>query len=113
MNAICWTARRTGAFITASAILFVGLNGVAGYIVFSNAADSALSRVDAVVVLGGEHDGREGYGLSLARQGLASTVVLSDPYSSRDPLMRKICLHHYEAVEVICARPYPLAGKPL
>ena len=111
MNAFWRTARRTAAFITAFAAVIVGFNGVAGYIIFGNAADSAVSRVDAVVVLGGEHDGREGYGLALARQGLASTVVLSDPYPSADPLMSQICLRHYDAVEVICSRPDPATTR--
>jgi uncharacterized SAM-binding protein YcdF (DUF218 family) len=107
VNAVWRTARRTAAFITAFATVVVVVNGVAGYIIFGNAADSAGSHVDAVVVLGGEHDGREGYGLALARQGFASTVVLSNPYPSADPLMRKICLRHHGAAEVICARPDP------
>jgi hypothetical protein len=87
MNVFWRTARRTAAFITAFAAVIVALNGVADYIIFGNAADSAVSRVFAVVVLGGEHDDREGYGLALARQELASTVVFSDPYPSADPLM--------------------------
>ncbi|OBG26732.1 hypothetical protein A5764_04810 [Mycobacterium sp. 852002-51057_SCH5723018] len=85
----------------------VGFNGIAGYIVFSDAADTAVSRVDAVVVLGGEHDGREGYGLALAQQGLASTVVLSNPYPASDRLMSQVCLRHYDAVNVICSKPDP------
>ena len=83
------------------------LNGAAGYIVFSNAADSPVSRVDAVVVLGGEHDGREDYGLGLARSGLASAVVLSNPYPSGDRVMARMCSHRDESVEVLCARPEP------
>jgi len=89
----------------------MALNGVAGYIIFGNAADSAVSRVDAVVVLGGEHDGREGYGLALAQRGLASTVVLSDPYPSAGPLMSQMCVRHYDAVEVICSRPDPATTR--
>ncbi|MGH3556127.1 YdcF family protein [Mycobacterium sp.] len=92
-------------------LVILALNGVVGYIIFGNAADSGVSRVDAVVVLGGEHDGRESYGLTLARQGLASTVVLSDPYPSADPLMRQICSRHHDAVEVICARPDPVTTR--
>jgi uncharacterized SAM-binding protein YcdF (DUF218 family) len=111
VNAFWRAVRRTAAFITAFAVVIVVLNGVAGYIIFGNAADSAVSHVDAVVVLGGEHDGREGYGLALARQGLASTVVLSDPYPSADPLMTQICLRRYDAVEVICSRPDPATTR--
>jgi uncharacterized SAM-binding protein YcdF (DUF218 family) len=107
VNTFWRTARRTTAFIVAFATVIAALNCVAGYIVFGDAADSAMSPVDAVVVLGGEHDGREGYGLALAPRGLASTVVLSDPYPAADRLMSQICMRRYDAVEVICTRPEP------
>jgi uncharacterized SAM-binding protein YcdF (DUF218 family) len=83
------------------------LNGVAGFFVFSNAAEDQVSHVDAVVVLGGEHDGREGYGLALARQTHSSAVVLSDPYAVSDPVMRRMCLYRNDGVETICSRPDP------
>jgi uncharacterized SAM-binding protein YcdF (DUF218 family) len=101
------TARRATAFITALATVIGVLNGVAGYIIFGRAADSVVSHVDAVVVLGGEHDGRENYGVTLATEGLASTVLLSDPYPADDPLMSQICLSDHGRVEVICRRPDP------
>jgi uncharacterized SAM-binding protein YcdF (DUF218 family) len=47
-----------------------------GYFVFNRAAISPLGKADAIVVLAGEHDGREEYGISLAQRGLAPTVVL-------------------------------------
>ncbi|UMB70707.1 YdcF family protein [Mycobacterium paraterrae] len=91
--------------ITTSVTATAALNGVAGYAIFSNAVDSPPSHADAVVVLGGEHDGREDYGLALARSGLASTVVLSNPYSSSDQVMNRVC--HDASVEVLCVRPEP------
>jgi uncharacterized SAM-binding protein YcdF (DUF218 family) len=100
-------ARRTAALVSASITAIAALNGAAGYAVFSNAADSPMSHVDAVVVLGGEHDGREDYGLALARQGLASTVVLSNPYPATDRVMTRMCVHRNETVEVLCVRPEP------
>ncbi|MGB7361805.1 MAG: YdcF family protein [Rhodococcus sp. (in: high G+C Gram-positive bacteria)] len=41
------------------------------------------SQADAIVVLGGDHDGREEYALGLAEQGYAPQVVFSDPYTGR------------------------------
>lgn len=99
--------RRAAAVLTTLATLGVALNSVLGYVIFGNAVESTVSRVDAVVVLGGEHDGREGYGVALARQGLASAVVLSDPYPTTDPIMSRMCLHRNETVDVICSRPDP------
>ncbi len=107
VNAVWHAARRTAAVITTFATLMAALNGAAGYLLLSNAVESSVSRVDAVVVLGGEHDGREGYGVALARQELASAVVLSDPYPAGDPIMNRMCLRRSEGVEVICARPDP------
>ena len=52
---------------------------------FANAKVDELQRVDAIVVLGGEHDGREDYRLNLARAGWAPTVVMSNPYDTGDP----------------------------
>lgn len=111
MKAFWRTARRTAVFVTAFATVVAVANGVAGYFILGKAADSAASRVDAVVVLGGEHDGREGYGLALTRQGLASTLVLSDPYPADDRLMSHMCLGRYHAVEVICSRPDPMTTR--
>jgi uncharacterized SAM-binding protein YcdF (DUF218 family) len=100
-------ARRTAVVVTTVLTAIAALNGAAGYLIFSNAAEDQVSQVDAVVVLGGEHDGREGYGLALARRGLAPAVVLSDPYPASDPVMRRMCLHRNDGVEVICSRPDP------
>lgn len=100
-------ARRSAAVLAVLAPVLVAVNGVCGYLVFARAADSVVSHVDAVVVLGGEHDGREGYGVALARQGLAPTVVLSNPYPATDRVMSRICSGQHGAVRVICPRPEP------
>ena len=39
----------------------------------------------------GEHDGREDFGIGLAKQGWASTVVISNPYGDGDPVMKRVC----------------------
>ncbi|WP_284235235.1 YdcF family protein [Mycobacterium antarcticum] len=84
--------------------------GVSGYYVFANAKVDPLQRADAIIVLGGEHDGREDYGLHLAREGWAPTVVLSDPYWDGDPVMRRVCRAGGD-VEVMCLRPDPLTTR--
>lgn len=87
------------------AIILVDM-GLSGYFVFANAKVDQLEHADAIIVLGGEHDGREDYGLQLAREGWAPTVVLSDPYWDRDPVMKRVC-RSPEDVEVICFAPDP------
>jgi uncharacterized SAM-binding protein YcdF (DUF218 family) len=81
--------------------------GVGGYLVFGRARQDALTRVDAIVVLGGEHDGREQYGIGLARAGYARTVVLSNPYGPDDRLMNRLCASGDTAVTVLCEVPNP------
>jgi uncharacterized SAM-binding protein YcdF (DUF218 family) len=110
-NAVWRGARRAAVRATGLVTVTIALNSAIGYTVYSNAADSVLSPVDAVVVLGGEHDGREAYGLGLAQRGLASTVLLSNPYRATDRVMKRMCLRRNDAIEVICSRPDPLTTR--
>lgn len=96
--------------IVAVLLIFVVDMAISGYLLFTNAAVDTLERADAIIVLGGEHDGREDYGIRLAREGWASTVVLSNPYGPDDPVMRRVC-HDTGGIEVICRRPEPLTTR--
>lgn len=60
---------------------------------------------DAILVLGGAHDGREQLGLRLAREGYAPRVLFSDPYET-SALMNRICHGRY-SFEVSCFDPSP------
>ncbi|WP_082169023.1 YdcF family protein [Mycolicibacterium chlorophenolicum] len=92
------------AVLALVSVLF--LNGATGTLFFAHAEPDPLRKVDAIVVLGGEHDGREAYGLKLAEQGYAPTVLMSDPYGSRDRVMKKYCKRRTD-IEVICRPPVP------
>ncbi|MEE4025391.1 YdcF family protein [Gordonia sp. PKS22-38] len=78
---------------------------------FTEEHQDALRPVDAIVVLGGEHDGREDYGLELAAEGYADTVLISDPYRPYDPddarIMDRVCNAGTDSIEVICFAPDP------
>ena len=87
---------------------------ISGYFLFRNASNDPLERADAIVVLGGEHDGREDFAIGLAKQGWASTVVISNPYFDGDPVMERVChdVHGDEGpVEVLCLVPSPLTTR--
>ncbi|MBY6678757.1 MULTISPECIES: YdcF family protein [unclassified Rhodococcus (in: high G+C Gram-positive bacteria)] len=101
-----WTVRL--ALVMASLVVAgtVGL-GASGYVLFTRAAEDPVTSVDAIIVLGGEHDGREEYGLDLARSGVADTVVLSDPYNSRDRRMAAWCASGTATLTVLCPAPVP------
>ena len=83
---------------------------LAGIFLFRHAKVDNLQKADAVVVLGGEHDGREDYGIELARDGWAPTVVISDAYPDDDPVMRRVC-QPQASIEVICARAPELTTR--
>lgn len=81
--------------------------GVSGYLLFTNGHMDRVTRADAVVVLGGEHDGRESYGLELAARGYADTVLLSNPYWIDDNIMKQACAASTPEVKVVCFKPEP------
>jgi len=91
-------------------MLLLLINGVSGAVLFANAEPDPLGNADAIVVLGGEHDGREAYGLDLAEAGYASTVVLSDPYGPNDIVMKKACTPRRD-IDIICWAPEPSATR--
>jgi uncharacterized SAM-binding protein YcdF (DUF218 family) len=80
---------------------------VAGDRQFRHAGEDPLVHADAVVVLGGEHDGREHYGVQLAQTVGAHTVLMSNPYAGDDATMQTWCGTHHGEVTVICERPSP------
>lgn len=90
----------------AALVVLLFLNGASGTLLFARATADPLKQADAIVVLGGEHDGREAYGLKLAEQGYANTVLLSNPYPTWDKTMKAACLQRRD-IRVICRPPVP------
>ncbi|GAB3133893.1 YdcF family protein [Tsukamurella serpentis] len=89
------------------AVVALACVGGGGYLLFGGTQSDPLRKVDAIIVLGGEHDGREQYGITLAEAGYASTVVLSNPYGSRDHVMSGLCDRTQNGVTVRCETPEP------
>ncbi|KWX26187.1 MULTISPECIES: YdcF family protein [Mycolicibacterium] len=104
---------RRKVFVFGGAVLAVilVLSGVSGAFLYSNAREDQLRKADAVIVLGGEHDGREDYGLSLVRDGAAPVLVLSDPYPPTDRIMRRVCQEAVANVEILCRKPELLTTR--
>lgn len=92
-------------------VILLAVVTASGFLLFNRAPSDPLRSADVIVVLGGEHDGREDYGLQLARQGVAPVLLLSNPYDADDPLVPQMCDRHVAAVEVICRRPDPLTTR--
>lgn len=106
-----WTALQALAVVLVIVLVDVWISG---YFLFRNAADDPLEKVDAIIVLGGEHDGREDYALQLAAEGWAPTVVMSNPYPPPDGVMTRVCRDRdSEAgpIEVLCPVPDPLTTR--
>lgn len=103
--------RSVAVIVLLVAVALVVVIGAVGYQLFNREHQDALRPADAIVVLGGEHDGREDYGLRLADEGYADTVLISDPYRPYNPwdkkLMDRVCNAGTRAVEVICFVPAP------
>jgi uncharacterized SAM-binding protein YcdF (DUF218 family) len=102
--------RRAVLIIAAILVALAVVMGVSGVVLFTNAKVDPLQQADAVVVLGGEHDGREDYGIALARDGWAPTVVISDGYLADDEVMHRVC-RPVPDIEVICARAPELTTR--
>ncbi|MFE7416423.1 YdcF family protein [Rhodococcus sp. NPDC057529] len=84
----------------------VGL-GAGGHFIYATARADSIRPVDAIIVLGGERDGREEYGIDLARQSISTNVVLSNPYGPRERGMAEFCATRDPAFTVTCVRPQP------
>jgi uncharacterized SAM-binding protein YcdF (DUF218 family) len=63
------------------------------------------AKADAILVLGGAHDGREQLALHLASEGYAPRVLFSDPYET-SLLINRIC-HGGYSFQVTCFDPSP------
>ncbi len=89
---------------TALVAVFI-VAGLTAYVWLGRSHEDPLQHADAVIVLAGAHDGREAYGLVVARQVSASTLVLSDPYRADDAVMQRACASPRGDITVICPRP--------
>ncbi|WP_299576117.1 YdcF family protein [uncultured Williamsia sp.] len=95
--------RRT-VLVSVVVVVFLALAGLPLYVYPATAGKP--HKADAIVVLGGLQDGREYYALSLAQQGFAPTVFVSNPYNSPTAYIRSVCDKPH-GVEVICFDPSP------
>jgi uncharacterized SAM-binding protein YcdF (DUF218 family) len=97
--------RRGGAKFVCAAVLVVVVAVVALWPVYVGPRVDSPEPADAILVLGGTHDGREELGLRLAREGYAPRVLFSDPYEY-SPMINRIC-HGGYSFPVDCFNPDP------
>ncbi|AUN38718.1 YdcF family protein [Tsukamurella tyrosinosolvens] len=88
-------------------VLVLAAVGGVGYALFGIDHQDPLRKVDAIIVLGGEHDGREQYGIRLAQEGWSKNVVLSNPYDHSDRTMQELCGTRLGDVSITCEKPVP------
>ncbi len=84
--------------------LVLAISNATGYMTYASAPQDDLRRADAVVVLAGERDGREHYGLDLVEAGFANTLVLSDPYGRVNSVLDSLC-EGPQPVDIVCVEP--------
>lgn len=94
----------------AALVSLILLNGVSGYAIFTHAKADALAPVDAIVVLSGEDDGRQSYGIALAEQGYAETVLISKSDRPDDLADAKACRPRTD-LRVICRSAVPFTTR--
>ncbi|WP_194832225.1 YdcF family protein [Nocardia sp. XZ_19_369] len=86
-------------------VVVLAVAGVALWPVYVRPRTDPPAPADAVLVLGGAHDGREQLGLRLAAEGFAPRILISDPYEN-SVMINRICRGSY-TFEVICFDPSP------
>lgn len=97
--------RHRGARAALGLLLIVAIVAAVLWPVYVRPGVDQPSAADAILVLGGAHDGREQLGLRLAREGYAPRVLFSNPYE-HSAMMNRIC-HGGYSFEVICFDPEP------
>ena len=106
MVRIWWYKSFVLGAVCAIAVAISGL-GLAGHFAYTKAHVDPLKPVDAIIVLAGEHDGREEYGIELARRGISKNVVLSNPHFAGDKTMATYCAVKDPRFVVTCIPPQP------
>ncbi|MDV6275296.1 YdcF family protein [Rhodococcus erythropolis] len=84
----------------------LALGAAAGWPVYVSPKIDAPRSADAIVVLGGAHDGREEVGIELMIDGYAPRLIFSNPYGDNDKKMRSICEGSFD-FPVDCFVPSP------
>ena len=115
-----WAARVTrrhsvllaGAIAALPFLLLV--NAVSGWALFTHAKVDPLAHADAIVVLSGDPDGREAYGLELAEQGYAPNVLISKTDRPNDKALAAACRSRTD-IRVVChsATPFTTRGEAI
>ncbi|WP_328799516.1 YdcF family protein [Rhodococcus sp. T7] len=91
--------------------MVIGGVGIAGYFVYTKSHVDPVKPVDAIIVLGGEHDGREEYAIGLARRGVSKNLVLSNAYGTGDKKMVALCATKDPRFTVTCIPPIPATTR--
>ena len=103
-----WRVFRRALASASVLLLVVALIGVPVYV---RPQIDQLRPADAIFVLGGQYLDRYPFGLALASQGLASTVVLSNPDGASNKRVYDTCIHPPPKITVMCFAPDPSTTK--
>ncbi len=99
---------RRPAALAAVLVTLIALVAAAGYPVYVRPQIDTVRKADAIVVLGGSQSGaRYRYGLDLARDGWAPTLVLSNPFARKEPFVTGLCETPQRRFGIECFVPDP------
>jgi len=97
-----------GLLLVACVLLAAAAAGVPVYV---RPQVDQLRHADAIVVLSGPHHSRYPFGLTLAEQGWAPNLVISNPHSGDDSPLTDFCAATHPRVTVYCFDPDPATTK--
>jgi hypothetical protein len=102
--------RRIRRLAASVCVLVIGAL-VGGLPVYVRPQTDPLRRADAIVILGGDFYARYPFGIALASQGLASTVVVSNPKGRADRWLTNRCASPPPGITMHCFVPNPPTTK--
>jgi uncharacterized SAM-binding protein YcdF (DUF218 family) len=87
------------------------VSAIVGLPVYVRPQTDALRHADAIIILGGEYEARYPFGIALASEGWASTVVVSNPNGKADRWLTNRCANPPSGITLQCFVPDPSTTK--
>ena len=103
--------RRCIRLLVVSVCLLLIAAGIGGVPVYVRPQIDQLRHADAIFVLGGPYYARYRVGFDLRSEGLAPTVVVSNPNGPNDPFLTDFCGRPHPELDLHCFVPDPPTTK--
>jgi uncharacterized SAM-binding protein YcdF (DUF218 family) len=105
VKALTWRRRWIRRLAVSVGVLLIA--AVVGLPVYVRPQVDPLRHADAILILGGEGDGRYPFGVNLGLQGWAPNVVASNPRLPEDSSLNGFCATRHPGIDLRCFVPDP------